>query len=499
MKMNAQRVLEDFKNKLGKRYSPYPRSVREADQNLFFMVKGEKRKYLIIIGKSLLGEFRGSVIGEIKRGNTQLSLKLAELSHENLEKLKQVFPWLSPSPLGLRTSFGTGDRLGIATPGHIRALRDRRVLPVLAQQSIREIDRTKRTLEEVMDSALWGCFEEGYEGPFGADADHLKKMDDLKEAVRLGYSMFTIDPSDFVPADLAARDRAEIDEAYQSVDGVSELERLYLERTYRIKGKELRFERKPFKNIIITYLPAIRYAIECYQYLRGYMKGSFDFEVSVDETPFPTSPLAHIFIAEELHRNQVDFQNLALRFVGDFQKGIDYIGDLDEFERELDLHAAIALSLGGYKLSLHSGSDKFSVYPIFREKTGGLFHVKTAGTSWLEAARVIARKDSSLYRRFHHFALRSFEKDRSSYHVTTDISRIPNLRTLPDEKLEILLDKDDSRQLLHLTYGSILSKRDEKGNFLYRDEIYRDLFQYEEEHYGTVSSHIDKHLRLLGL
>ncbi|TET60666.1 hypothetical protein E3J48_06410 [Candidatus Aerophobetes bacterium] len=497
--MNGKRAVEEFKKEFGKRYSPYLQSVREVNHDFLFMVRGEKRKYLIIMGGSLPGEFKGSVIGRKKEGNTQLSIKLCELSHETIEKLRQIFPWLSPSPLGLKASFGTGDRLGLATPGHIRALRDRRVLAVLAQQSIREISRTKRTLGEVMDSALWGCFQDGYEGPFGADADHIKEMDDLKEAVAIGYSMFTIDPSDFVRADLNARGKTEIDQIYQSMEGMDKLERLYLKRKYGIKGNKLHYEKDPLKNITVPYLPAIRFAIECYEYLRDYMKGGFDFEVSVDETPFPTNPLAHIFIAEELHRSQVDFQNLALRFVGNFQKGIDYIGNLDEFERELDLHAAIARNFGGYKLSLHSGSDKFSVYPIFKEKTRGLFHVKTAGTSWLEAVRVIARKDPFLYRRLHEFALRSFEKDRSSYQVTTDISRIPDLTTIPGKKLETLMDREDSRQLLHLTYGSLLSTRDEEGNFLYRDEIYRDLFQYEEEHYRAVSSHIDKHLQLLGL
>ncbi len=497
--MNANSLLQDFEKGLGRQYSPYSQSLREASQSFFFMVKGEKSKYLVIVGKSLLGEFRGGTIGRFKHGNTQTSFKIVELTHENLKIVRSVFPGLSPSPSGLRTSFGTGDRLGIATPGHIRALRNHRVLPVLAQQSVREISRTKRTLEEVMDSALWGCFEEGYEGPFGADADHVKRIDDLKEAARIGYSMFTIDPSDFVPADLATGGKIRLDDIYQSMEGADDVERLYLDRTYRIKNTELHFEGGSLGNIVVTYLPAIRYAIECYQHLKDHTKTGFDFEVSVDETSFPTTPLAHIFIAEELHRNGVDFQNLALRFVGDFQKGIDYIGDVDDFERELNLHAAIASSLGGYKLSLHSGSDKFSIYPILAEKTRGLFHVKTSGTSWLEAARVIAQKDPHLYRRFHQFALESFEKDKSSYHVTTDISRIPDLRTMSDEKIETLLDEEDSRQLLHLTYGSILSTRDEQGDFLFRDEIYRDLFQYEEEHYRTVSSHIDKHLRLLGL
>jgi len=125
--------------------------------------------------------------------------------------------------------------------------------------------------------------------------------------------------------------------------------------------------------------------------------------------------------------------------------------------------------------------------------------VKTSATSWLEAIRVIARKDPPLYRRLHQSALRSFEKDRSFYHVTTDLSKIPDLGAVSDEQLETFLDRGESRQLLHLACGSLLSRRDEKGDSLFRDEIYRDLFKYEEEHYRTVSSHIDKHLQLLDL
>jgi len=206
--------------------------------------------------------------------------------------------------------------------------------------------------------------------------------------------------------------------------------------------------------------------VKCYEFLKSCKKEDFDFEVSVDETLLPTSPLAHIFIVEELHREKVDFQNLALHFVGDWQKGIDYIGDVEEFARELSLQASLAKNFGGYKLSLHSGSDKFSVYPVFAEKTGGLFHIKTAGTSFLEAVKVVARKNPSLYRQLHRFALERFERDRASYHVTTDISRIPDVDKIPDDKLENLLEHPDSRQLIHITYGSILTAKDREGKFL---------------------------------
>jgi hypothetical protein len=86
--------------------------------------------------------------------------------------------------------------------------------------------------------------------------------------------------------------------------------------------------------------------------------------VSVDETENPTSVAEHIYIAGELGRLGVRWVSLAPRFVGEFEKGVDYIGDIELFEKEFARHAAVAKRLGPYKLSLHSGSDKFSIYPI---------------------------------------------------------------------------------------------------------------------------------------
>ena len=85
--------------------------------------------------------------------------------------------------------------------------------------------------------------------------------------------------------------------------------------------------------------------------------------------------------------------SLAPRYIGDFEKGVDYKGDVAALERSLRDHAAIAEMLGPYKLSLHSGSDKLSMYPALARATKGRFHVKTAGTSYLEALRVVARHD----------------------------------------------------------------------------------------------------------
>ena len=111
------------------------------------------------------------------------------------------------------------------------------------------------------------------------------------------------------------------------------------------------------------------------------MKEIFDFEVSVDETDSPTTPLEHFFIANELTRAGVTFTSLSPRFIGKFEKGVDYIGNLNILDEELSKHAAVTAHFGTYKLSLHTGSDKFSVYPLIAKHWGERSHVKTAGTS----------------------------------------------------------------------------------------------------------------------
>src|SRR5437667_6315978 len=106
----------------------------------------------------------------------------------------------SPQPtlLGLAPSFGFGDRLGLATPGHIAACRKGGLQPIFAQQSVREMTRTQRTPEEVMAAAQRGIQEEGWSGAWGADADHLKTREDVESLATAGFTFFTIDPSMFV-------------------------------------------------------------------------------------------------------------------------------------------------------------------------------------------------------------------------------------------------------------------------------------------------------------
>jgi hypothetical protein len=126
-------------------------------------------------------------------------------------------------------------------------------------------------------------------------------------------------------------------------------------------------------------------------------------------------------------------------------------------------------------------------------------HLKTAGTSWLEAVRLIAFKDPGLYREMHWFALSSFKEASQLYHVTTDLDRIPKLGGLTDQELPRLLDQEDSRQLLHITYGFLLNAQKENGKYLFRDRLDHVLTQFEEDYWSLLEKHIEIHLTSLGL
>src|SRR5437667_1114761 len=103
-----------------------------------------------------------------------------------------------PVPLGLKRSFGFGDRLGLATPGHVAAARKSDFAPIFAQQSIREMTRTHRTPQEVMQAAQSALAKLDYSEPWGADADHLKLPEDVRGTAAAGYTFYTIDPSEHV-------------------------------------------------------------------------------------------------------------------------------------------------------------------------------------------------------------------------------------------------------------------------------------------------------------
>ncbi len=439
---------------------------------------------------------------EVSAGDRRLTVVAAPRSAEAAAWLRTVLPWTAPRPIGLQTSAGLGDRLGLATPGHLAAVAGTGVAPFVAQQSIREMTRTQRSPTQVMDDACWGVFQAGWREGFGSDADHLKTTEDIDRTLAAGFTMFTIDPGDHVNADADAMPSSALPLATEVVvwDGLEisgdDFVRSYAGRRIALDGgPSLTLDEESVCRAAVKYGAAIAHTLKMYRHLSATCDRPFELEVSVDETETPTSAAEHYIVAAELRRLGVRWVSLAPRFVGDFEKGIDYKGDLDAFARSFALHAAIARTLGPYKISLHSGSDKFSVYPICAEHAGGLVHLKTAGTSYLEALRVVARRAPDLFRGILDFALSRFEEDRRSYHISASPAAMPRVHDLPDDALESLLDGNDGRQILHVTFGSVLLARGPEGHFLFRDRLMECLLDHEDEHHEALARHLGRHVR----
>jgi hypothetical protein len=277
------------------------------------------------------------------------------------------------------------------------------------------------------------------------------------------------------------------------------LEQDWLDRKVRIGSDvKLHYNADTLRRIVLIYRDAIRHAAKIYHNLIEPSTRTIDFELSIDETLTPTTPEAHYFVASQLIADHVELTSLAPRFCGEFQKGIDYRGDLDAFRADYGQHSQIARSLG-YKISVHSGSDKFSVFPIVGELSQGEFHLKTAGTNWLEAVRVIARHDPALYRALHDYAVRHLDEARQYYHISGDPTRVAPLDNLSDDELPLLMDQDDARQVLHITYGLLLKAKNEDGSSRFRARIYDFLNAHEAEYAAALQAHIGRHLKSLGL
>lgn len=412
--------------------------------------------------------------------------------------------------LGLSPSFGFGDRLGLATPGHVEAMRrsGAGIEPIFPQQSIREMARTMRTPRQVMDDALLAARHAGWSGKIGADADHLKTTSDVDATAAVGFTFFTIDPSEYVDCEqLAYDDPACHGEVWRLAEEIGWL--AYRGKTVTLpNGTSLLFDDEVILLATIKYGRAVEHAISLAEHIKATCdaKGrGHEIELSVDETDQATTLTEHFLIADRCLGSGMKLVSLAPRFIGEFEKGVDYMGwDSESFERHLRDHAAIAAMLGPYKLSLHSGSDKLSIYTALARATKGMFHVKTAGTSYLEALRVVARREPALFRRVVEFALAHYEKDRATYHVSATLAAAPRPDQVPDDReLERLyLELWDevppgrgftqpNRQILHCTFGSTLTDPTLGA------EVRGAVHQYADDYAEILADHFARHLDAL--
>jgi len=223
-----------------------------------------------------------------------------------------------------------------------------------------------------------------WDGPYFVDADHIgpANVDQFIES----SDFFTLDVADFIGQ---SADKADVDAFVKkygkfigslAIDGI--------EHTLDVTEETIR-------TIAGKFLLAVKQAGEIYRHIaEAKGAGSFITEVSMDETDQPQTPVEMLFILAAIADQGVPAQTIAPKFTGRFNKGVDYVGDVTAFTKEFEEDlAVVAFAVGEFglpenlKLSIHSGSDKFSIYPpiaaALKKFDAGL-HVKTAGTTWLE-------------------------------------------------------------------------------------------------------------------
>ncbi|SMO94219.1 tagaturonate epimerase family protein [Gracilimonas mengyeensis] len=496
-----QTVIDKVKDTVEKLdgFSLYEDSIHEDGNHLLCIARKGIDKFLLVIpedGKNTDTEFSGETLD----AGSATILK-CYLSHKNAEVLRSKFDFTNAVLVGKTDSYGFGDRLGNAGPAHLRAVKGTGFKPVLAQQSIRELERTNRTPADVMDAASWSVFQEGFHEGFGADGDHLKTTENIDRMVKAGYTMFTIDPSDYVVNEVTDMSREELEKDYDKLpwadlDDEPEdfLERVKNEKAELRTGYKIEPTEEEILQGMVKYGRVIAHTRMMAEYLdTTYPDHPAELELSVDETDAPTTLFEHYLVASELSRLGVELVSLAPRFCGDFEKGIDFKGDLEQFRTEYVEHLAIADKFGGYKLSVHSGSDKFSVYEVVGSLNLGAVHVKTAGTSYLEALRTIAECEPDFFREIMAFSLKRFNEDKKTYHISAELDKVEDPMKVSEGELTKYLDDNHARQVLHVAYGSVLSGDFEESKD-FKQRLMKALEENEDLHYQNLEKHFDKHL-----
>ena len=194
-------------------FEAYDKSISSVASAAVFMARDGDETFIAVVSQGAGKSGANLGFNGIDLGDGRFR---APLNHENALILRKLFPFTAPVR-GLKNScsFGLGDRLGIATPGHIKVFEKLDVFPVFAQQSIRELNLTGRTYEDVLDAATFAVFRQGYQGGFGADGDHLKTAKDVEYALSLGFSMITLDCSEYIKNDITAENAPAVSKRYE--------------------------------------------------------------------------------------------------------------------------------------------------------------------------------------------------------------------------------------------------------------------------------------------
>ncbi len=335
-------------------------------------------------------------------------------------------------PLTLaRFTIGVGDRFAHQAKSQLAAFVQLATQGVAAvpvwNKSNREHTFIGSEPQSVRDAAQAAVKALNWTADWHVDADHIRL--ETVERFLAPSDFFTIDVADSIGQHAAAADVQAFLARHPELVG-----------TLTIPGVGAPFTttRADIERVAAKYLLAVQDAGKIYRHIAAKKGGDGNIiaEVSMDETDAPQTPPELLIILAALADEKVRVQTIAPKFTGRFNKGVDYVGDLAQFEREFnDDLAVIAHAVARYglpanlKLSVHSGSDKFSLYPIIRRalrRTGAGVHLKTAGTTWLEELIGLAEAGGdglALAKEIYAYALAHVDELCAPYASVIDIDR----------------------------------------------------------------------------
>ncbi|MBN1926083.1 MAG: hypothetical protein JW798_09615 [Prolixibacteraceae bacterium] len=407
-------------------------------------------------------------------------------------------------------SFGVGDRFGHQGKAQLKAFIAAKeelgmdITPVW-NKSFREHSIIGTVPSEVRKEADAAVKALNWQGDYFVDADHInfKNVDSFVEP----SDFFTIDVADFIGEAVPEEKVSAFVEAHKSYVGLLTVPGI---------DEPLQVTEDWLKSFANNYLTAMIEASKVYRFLtekKG--EGNFVPEVSCDETDTPQTPLDMFFILKLLADHKVQAQTIAPRFSGRFNKGVDYVGDIALFEKEFEQDLLVidyAVKQFGLpdnlKLSVHSGSDKFSIYPIIAKlinKHDKGIHIKTAGTTWLEEIAGLALSDGdglALAKEVYSKAYEKMDELTAPYASVIDIQK--DKLPAPEEvakwsgrQLADALIHDQGnpafnpslRQLIHVGYKVAAQKG---------DVFYKALEKFEPNIEKQVFENIfNRHMKLL--
>ncbi|MEZ5944581.1 MAG: tagaturonate epimerase family protein [Planctomycetaceae bacterium] len=369
-------------------------------------------------------------------------------------------------------SFGVGDRFAHQAVAQLRAFLQlaelgKQVTPVW-NKSNREHSFVGSEPSSVQIAAQQAVKQLDWQGHWHVDADHiqLQTVDRYLDCA----DFFTIDVADSIGANIAESDVTNFVERHPELVGTLQLPGI---------DEEFVSDRDFVLQVARKYLPACQAAGAIARRISDHTgEENFIAEVSMDETDAPQTPPELLIILAALADEKIRLQTIAPKFTGRFNKGVDYVGDVQQFDREFNADIAViqeAVQRYGLpenlKLSVHSGSDKFSIYGPIRDalaRTGAGVHVKTAGTTWLEELIGLSEAGGDgleLTKEIYAYALTHIDELCQPYASVIDIDRsqLPSIELVndwdgPQMAATIRHIPSDSRfnasvrQLLHVSF-----------------------------------------------